>query len=188
MTSFKLAVVAALSSFAVSAFALSPMQDSDLSAVSGQDGVSIAANLNIDVGSFVYTDTANGAQQGGAAGSIHFNGIEIRGAIAAEIDIISAAGAKGILQAAGATGTDTFTTAFLPTGDVVRIALPDVALVAGAAGVSKATAVVGADRKTNNLYIGVKSIEMGNAVGKSFGAFAVNDIKMQGTSMLIWAH
>ena len=79
MTSFKLAVVAALSSFAVSAFALSPMQDSDLSAVSGQDGVTIGANLNIDVGSFVYAEDG---------GSIAFNGIEIRGAIAVEIDII----------------------------------------------------------------------------------------------------
>ena len=45
MKSVKLAVIAALSSFAVSAFALSPMQDADLSAVSGQDGVTIGANL-----------------------------------------------------------------------------------------------------------------------------------------------
>ena len=181
MKSVKLAVIAALSSFAVSAFALSPMQDSDLSAVSGQDGVTIGANLNIDVGSFVYTDTD------AAGGSIAFKGIEIRGAIAVEIDIINNAVAKGTLQAVGVTGTDSATTAFLPAGDVVRIALPDVAVAGAAAGLSKATTVAGAARTTNNLYFGVARMEMGNSI-KSFGAMAVNDIKMQGTTALIWAH
>ena len=181
MKSVKLAVIAALSSFAVSAFAISPMQDSELSAVSGQDGVTIGANLNIDVGSFVYTDTD------ATGGSIAFKGIEIRGAMAVEIDIISNTVAKATLQAVGVTGTDSATAAFLPAGDVVRISLPDVAVTTAAAGLSKATAVVGANRATNNLYFGVARIEMGNST-KSFGAIAVNDIKMQGTTALIWAH
>ena len=179
MKSVKLAVIAALSSFAVSAFALSPMQDSDLSAVSGQDGVTIAANLNIDVGSFVYSDTD------AAGGSIAFKGIEIRGAIAVEIDIVNNATAKGILALAGVNGTDTATTNFLPAGDVVKIALPDVAV--GTSTLSKPTAVTGAARTTNNLYFGVARMEMGNST-KSFGAIAMNDIKMQGTTALIWAH
>jgi hypothetical protein len=181
MKSVKLAVIAALSSFAVSAFALSPMQDSDLSAVSGQDGVTIGANLNIDVGSFVYTDTD------AAGGSIAFKGIEIRGAIAVEIDIINNATAKGTLAAVGVGGSDAATTAFLPAGDVVRIALPDVAVGTAVAGLSKATAVAGAARTSNNLYFGVARMEMGNST-KSFGAIAMNDIKMQGTTALIWAH
>lgn len=181
MKSVKLAVIAALSSFAVSAFALSPMQDSDLSAVSGQDGVTIGANLNIDVGSFVYTDTD------ATGGSIAFKGIEIRGAIAVEIDIINNAVAKATLQAVGVAGTDTATTNFLPAGDVVRIALPDVAVTTAAAGLSKAVTTPGANRATNNLYFGVGSMTMGNST-KSFGAIAMNDIKMQGTTALIWAH
>ena len=181
MKSVKLAVIAALSSFAVSAFALSPMQDSDLSAVSGQDGVTIGANLNIDIGSFVYTDTD------AAGGKVSFNNIQIRGAMAVEIDIINNATAKGTLAAVGVAGTDSATTAFLPAGDVVRIALPDVAVTNAAAGLSKAVTVAGAARTSNNLFVGVKSIEMGGST-KSFGAFAMNDIKMQGTTALIWAH
>ncbi|MBK8382803.1 MAG: hypothetical protein IPL16_13140 [Ignavibacteria bacterium] len=181
MKSVKLAVIAALSSFAVSAFALSPMQDSDLSAVSGQDGVTIGANLNIDMGSFVYTDTD------ATGGKVSFNNIQIRGAIAVEIDIINNTVAKGTLAAVGVAGTDSATTAFLPAGDVVRIALPDVAVTTAAAGLSKAVTVSGANRTSNNLFVGVQSITMGNST-KSFGAFAMNDIKMQGTTALIWAH
>lgn len=180
MKSVKLAVIAALSSFAVSAFALSPMQDSDLSAVSGQDGVTIAANLNINMGSFVYTDTDT------AGGSIAFKDIEIRGAVAAEIDIVNNAVAKGTLGAAG-VDVATASAAFLPEGDVVRIALPDVAIGASVAGVSHAVTTRGAARTTNNLYIGVDKMVLGNST-KSFGAMAMNDIKMQGTTVLIWAH
>ena len=183
MKSVKLAVIAALSSFAVSAFALSPMQDSDLSAVSGQDGVTIGANLNIDVGSFVYTDTD------ATGGKISFNNISIRGAIAVEIDIINNATAKATLAAVGVAGTDTATTNFLPAGDVVRIALPDVAITGATAlgTLSKAVTTPGANRTTNNLYFGVASMTMGNST-KSFGAIAMNDIKMQGTTALICAH
>ena len=182
MKSVKLAVIAALSSFAVSAFALAPMQDSDLSAVSGQDGVTIGANLKIDIGSFVYTDTGSGG------GSISFNNINVRGAIAVEIDIINNATAKGTLAAVGVAGTDAATTAFLPKGDVVRIALPDVAVTTGAAVPAlNAGLGAGANRTSNNLYVGVQSITMGNSTA-SFGAFAMNDIKMQGTTALIWAH
>ncbi len=181
MKSVKLAVIAALSSFAVSAFALSPMHDSDLSAVSGQEGVTIGANLNIDVGSFVYTDTD------ATGGKISFNNISIRGAIAVEIDIINNATAKATLAAVGVNGSDAATTAFLPAGDVVKIALPDVAVGTAVAGLSKTTTVAGTNRATNNLYFGVGSITMGNST-KSFGAIAMNDIKMQGTTALIWAH
>ena len=190
MKSVKLAVIAALSSFAVSAFALSPMQDADLSAVSGQDGVTIGANLNIDMGSFVYTDTDGATGTPGldtAAGSVAFKDIQIRGAIAVEIDIISNSAAKLTLAAVGVAGSDAATTAFLPAGDVVRIALPDVAVGNAAPGKSHAVTVAGAARTTNNLFVGVNRIEMGNST-KSFGAFAMNDIKMQGTTARIWAH
>src|SRR6476661_4182410 len=92
----QLAVVAALSSIASYASALTPIADSDLSKVSGRDGVSIAADLHVNIGEFKYTDTGTGG------GSVSFNNISITGAIAATIDIIDNATFK--TEVAGWTG------------------------------------------------------------------------------------
>ena len=49
MQAFKLSFVAlALAAASASSFAMSSIEDTDLSAVSGQDGVSIGADLNIN--------------------------------------------------------------------------------------------------------------------------------------------
>jgi hypothetical protein len=90
----KTAIAAALSSFAMGASAMDQIQDTDLSQVTGQDGVSIAANLNVNVGSFVYTtnNTAtviNGGTGTGGAGSIGFNNISFTGVFAMTLDILS---------------------------------------------------------------------------------------------------
>ena len=174
MKSIKLAVIAALSSFAVSAFALAPMQDSDLSAVSGQDGVSIAANLKIDIGAFTYTDTDS------AGGSIAFNDIKIRGVVGVTIDIVNATTFATAMTGLGVNTAQAGTTGFYTGGDVVQIALPDVAV----AGTPNADI---AGRTTNNLAFSVGSVKMSNST-KSFGSFAMTDIKMQGTTAFIWAH
>jgi hypothetical protein len=170
----QLAVVAALSSIASYASALTPIADSDLSKVSGRDGVSIAADLHINIGSFVYTDT------GAGGGSVSFNNIGISGALAATIDIMDnaswraeALGPTGKLGVIG--GADALT--FAPPGDVVRIAIPHIDTV-------------------NKLNMSVGSITMGGAkdtngnavTGPSYGSFALNDIKLQGTTVYIWAH
>ena len=142
----------------------------------------------------VYTDTD------AAGGSIAFKGIEIRGAIAVEIDIIKNQDAMDTLGAIGVTNAATvkadvshgILNDFAPAGDVVRIALPDVTvgsavIVASHTLNNKALTASGATRSTNNLYFGVDSIKMGGS-SKSFGSFAMTDIKMQGTTALIWAH
>lgn len=176
----RVAVVAALSSIASHAAALTPIADRDLAAVSGRDGVSIAADLHVHIGSFVYTDTD------AAGGSVHFNNIRIAGALAATIDIVDNATfvseARGI-HADGSTNTATTLgwippqtapgaspglLAFAPTGDVVRIAIPNI--------------------DTNkNLSVSVDAIKMGNS-NASFGSVAANDIRLQGTTVYIWAH
>jgi hypothetical protein len=165
----KLALVAALSSIAGYASALTPIADTDLSKVAGQDGVSIAADLHINIGSFVYTDTdTNG-------GSVSFNGINIKGSFAATLDIINNATFLGEVTAAnpnstlGVTG-GTGLAAFTPVGDVVKIAIPEVTTTAA-----------------HGLSMSVDSIKMGNSAA-SYGSFAMNDIKLQGTTVYIWAH
>ena len=56
----------------------------------------------------------------------------------------------------------------MPQGDVVKIAIPKI--------------------DTNkNLSFSVDSIKMGNS-NASFGSVAANDIKLQGTTVYIWAH
>jgi hypothetical protein len=148
--------------------------------VSGRDGVSIAADLHVNIGSFVYTDTDT------TGGSVSFNNIKISGAIAATIDIVNNATFQGEVSAYNADGSVNANTtlgvisplavpgasaglaAFQPTGDVVKIAIPQVDTV-------------------KNLSMSVDSIKMGNSTA-SYGSFAVNDIKLQGTTVYIWAH
>lgn len=192
----KLALVAAISSFALGASAMTAMQDSDLSQVSGQDGVSIAADLHVNIGSFVYTDTD------ATGGSVSFNNIGINGTIAATLDIINnatfmtaATGGASVLGVAGAADATAGTMtagqlalmggqaaavgAFVPVGDVVQIAIPKIAVAAG-----------------HELNVTVAGIKMGTTVaagnpmvwGPSYGSFAMNDIKLQGTTAYIWAH
>ncbi len=164
----KLALGAALSSIASYASALTPIADTDLSKVSGQDGVSIAADLHINIGNFTYTDTDT------TGGSVSFNNIGINGSIAATLDIInnatfqteaSAANPNSTLAVTGGSGL----AAFLPTGDVVKIAIPKVTT-------------------SNGLSMTVGSITMGGGSTASFGSMAMNDIKLQGTTVYIWAH
>jgi hypothetical protein len=165
------AVAIALSTLALSASAMTPIKDAELSAVTGQDGVSIGANLNVNVGSFVYTDTdAVDPATGLGGGSVSFNGIKVNGLIAATIDILSK---NSFLQAAGAAGVTNPGTFYNPAtgGDVVQIAIPaDVQVAAG-----------------KLLNISVDSIKMGNS-NASYGSMAMNQVDLRGTTVWIWAH
>ena len=180
----KTVIAAALSALALSASAMTPIQDADLSQVTGQDGVSIAADLHISIGSFVYTDTD------ATGGSVSFNNIKISGSIAATLDIINNAtflaaavnsptSTLGIAAAPAdfnastaylAPGQAAAVAAFQPAGDVVQIAIPKIAIATG-----------------HELNASVGSIKMGNS-NASYGSFAMNNIMLQGTNVYIWAH
>ena len=167
MKFFKLATAAALVAASLSASAMTTIADDELSTVAGQDGVSIGANLNINIGSFQYTDTdANG-------GTVSFNNISIKGLMHMDVDIINAATFNGILTSVGATLTD-----YDGTSDVVQFAFPNDTLAS--------TAVLPS--------IKVGSITLGhagnNAAGTttSFGSIAINQLDLRGTTVWMWAH
>jgi len=159
----KTLVAAALATLALSASAMTPIQDTELSAVSGQDGVSIAADLHVNIGSFVYKDTD------ATGGSVSFNNIAISGVIAASIDIVNATTFATSMVGLGVNTTQAVASGFYNgTSDVVAIAIPDVA--AG-----------------KYLTMSVDSIKMGNSTA-SFGSMALNSVDMRGTKVWIWAH
>lgn len=170
----KLALVAALSCVASYASALTPIADSDLSKVAGQDGVSIAADLHINIGSFTYTNTSDNNA------NVSFKNIGINGTIAATLDVISGATFQGDVfgstlgviapTAATAATQGAALGAFYAGGDVVKIAVPKIAVASA-----------------NALNMTVGAIQMGGS-SASFGAMAMNDIKLQGTTVYIWAH
>ncbi|HZW23741.1 DUF6160 family protein [Noviherbaspirillum sp.] len=157
----KTAIAAVLSGLSMAASAMTPIADEGLSQVAGQDGVSIAASLSINIGSFVYTDTdANG-------GSISFNNIGVHGLIAGTLDIINQATFETIL----ANSFVTFPSTFYSGGDVVQMAVP--------AAITVPTAAL--------IDVTVQSIRMGNNTA-SFGSIAMNDIDLRGTTVWMWAH
>ncbi|GAB3419317.1 DUF6160 family protein [Massilia agilis] len=173
----KLALAAVVSSFTAYASAMTPIADKELSKVSGQDGVSIAADLHMNIGEFKYTNTTENA-------SVSFKNIGINGTFAMTLDVIN--GTSFLADAYGSTlGVIDPTTmgatpaaaaqgaalqAFYGGGDVVKIAIPKIAVAAA-----------------NGLNVSVGGISMGGS-NASFGAMAMNDIKLQGSSVYIWAH
>jgi len=203
----KLAIASALSSIAFAASAMTPIADTELSMVSGQDGVSIAANLNVNIGSFVY-GTKNGAEGGG---NVAFNNISITGVMAATLDILSAKSFYNV----GATVTGEAVTTLglvvpsaadqiavataIATSNFTTLTAAQVAEIPGLAALSAfypSTDVVRIAVPTLQtsklLNVSVASITMGTngtqGSNPSFGSFAMNNINLAGTTAYIWAH
>jgi hypothetical protein len=199
----KTAIAAALSSFAMGASAMDQIQDTDLSQVTGQDGVSIAANLNVSIASFVYS-TNNGlstvnSTTTGTSGSIGFNNISFTGVFAMTMDMLSQTNFAGTSTtvAGGAvssvlglnmpitTGGTANLTNFYSGGDVVQIAIPALS-TSHLLNFSVGSITMG----VNGVQAGAPGYSGGlfGGSGQSFGSIAMNSINLGGTSVFIWAH
>ncbi|MED5620500.1 DUF6160 family protein [Ideonella sp. BN130291] len=176
MKLFKLcAVAAALSAAALSASAMTSIQDEELSQVSGQDGVSIVADLNINIGSFTYGDSGN---------TVSFNNIGITGMIVNTIDVLSGAEFQSAASAAlashgvtapadiGAVLTATAAATGFTGGDVVQFAFPNVG---------------GVTARPATPTITVASVTTGHG-GASFGSFEIKNLDLQGTKVWMYGH
>lgn len=171
MKFFKMSAVAAmLASFAFSASALTPVNDEALSQVAGQDGVSIVADLHVNIGSFTYSDSG---------ATVSMNGINVNGVLAATIDVITGGdfqtAAVGALVGTGLTVAEASAalTSAAPllgfTGqDVIQIGIP---VVAGA----------------NGLNVSVASMTTGNG-GASMGGIALSKLDLGGTKVWMFGH
>ena len=179
MNAFKFSAVALALVASFSASAMTSIQDADLAQVSGQEGVSIVADLNVNIGSFTYTD--DGA-------SVSFNNIDIKGMMIATIDVLQAAvfqptvvgavmaqGGLSAADAAAVVGAAATATGY--TGqDVVQFAFP----VVGAGAVS-------ANARLATPTITVASMTTGHG-GASMGGIQIKNLDLQGTRVWMYGH
>jgi hypothetical protein len=189
MNMLKITAAAALAAASLSASAMTSIADDQLSAISGQDGVSIAADLNINIGSFKYTDTDS------TGGSVSFNNITVRGLMDMTIDVLNSTAFAGAVAqsiadngggAAGSAGNTLILAGvaqalgYNPTpgagADVVQFAFP-AAVGTGAAAAAHAV--------TPTITVG--SITTGNG-GASFGSFTITNLDLQGTKVWMFGH
>lgn len=179
MNAFKFSAVALALAASFSASAMTSIQDADLAQVSGQEGVSIVADLNMNIGSFTYTD--DGA-------SVSFANIGIKGMMIATIDVLTAGvfqtavtgsvmAQSGLAAADAAAVVGAAATATGFTGqDVVQFAFPMVG-----------SGAVSANARLATPTITVASITTGHG-GASFGGIQIKNLDMQGTKVWMYGH
>jgi hypothetical protein len=174
MNMLKLTAAAALVAASLSASAMTTINDEELSTVSGQDGVSIAADLNVNIGAFTYTDSGS---------SVSFNNISVKGLMAMTIDVIGGAEFSGdivggIIAHGGAADVATAT----PVAGAMALAL---GYTAGSDVVQFAGAEAAAHLTTPTIT--VDSISTGHG-GKSFGGITITNLDLQGTKVWMFGH
>lgn len=155
---------------------MSSVSDADLHLVFAKDGVTMAPDLNIVVGSFVYLDfdTSGGAQSG--------KDVTLRGQYFQKIDTLSsgdfAERVKAVVMGHGlsATVASTQVDAWVASGaydmaaDVTQIAFPD-------AGIDS--------RLSPTIHIG--AVTSGNS-SRSMGSMQLKNFDLQGTNTWSWRH
>ena len=185
MKSFKLSAVAALlASFTFAASAMTPVNDEALSQVSGQDGVSIVADLQVNIGSFTYTDSTN---------TFAMNDIGISGVIAATIDVLDAATFKGVPTAANPAGTN-LAGALLSSGvDAANLGqvMHDAATALGYVDQDVIAIAIPKVDNTTGLDITVASMTTGRGAAgttNSMGGISLANLNLGGTKVWMFGH
>ena len=201
MKFFKLATAAALVAASLSASAMTSINDEQMSTVSGQDGVSIVADLNMNIGSFQYTDTD------ATGGSVSFDSIQVKGIMTMTIDILNAgaftSAIVGSIAADSGLSVAASTVLAQDVGakmgydfksDVVQFAFPSATDAASAHKVTPSitisairmgsTAITGQDATTGAPIYGTHTDDQ----GASFGSIAIKNLDLQGTKVWLFAH
>lgn len=185
MNAFKFSAVALALAASFSASAMTSIADAELSQVSGQDGVSIVADLNINIGSFTYTDN-NGTTAAPALASVSFNNIDIKGMMIMTIDVLTnanfVAGLQGSLAAQGAASAS--------IGNIIAGAANALGYVSGSDVVQFAFPVVTGAQLAARVVtptITVASMTTGNG-GASMGGIQIKNLDLQGTKVWMFGH
>ncbi|MDE2593805.1 MAG: hypothetical protein KGL57_06170 [Burkholderiales bacterium] len=165
-----------MGTFATQGHAMSSVSDADLHQVFAKDGVTIASELNIKLGSFTYldSDTPGGAQSG--------KDVTLRGQYLQRIDTLSsldfADRMKTVMMGHGASASvasnqmDAWVAAgtYDMAAEVTQIAFPDAGLDS---------------RLAPTIHIG--AVTSGNS-SRSMGAVQLKNYDLQGTSTWSWRH
>ncbi len=162
MKSIKKTLAAAfLSALSMSAFAMTPVGDDELSQVTGRNGVSFVSLVNASVGTFSFTDTDPDG------GSIKFGGLGAFGLVGGAIDIINQSTFESNMNQYGVQLPESF----YKGGDVIQMAFPkDIVMP---------TAML--------MDVWANSMRMGGNLA-SFGKVQMTDVDLRGTTVWVWKH
>jgi len=175
----KLKQITAALSLTAAVFSASAMQaidDAELSQMTGQDGISIVADLKLNLGALKYIDSTKSS-------SFNLNNISATGLIAATVDIVTGTmyetGLSAALTTRGITTANApavissinTSTGYVAASDVLQLAFPVMPATANGA----------------LLNVTVASMSTGSA-GASMGGFSITDINMGGSKVWIYGH
>jgi hypothetical protein len=179
VTTMKLKQITAALSLIAAAFSVSAMQpiaDAELSQMTGRDGISIIADLKLNLGALKYIDSTKSS-------SFNLNNVTATGLIATTVDILTGAmystGLSDALTARGITAANApavissinASTGYVAASDVLQLAFP----------------AMPATAKGALLNVTVASMSTGNG-GASMGGISITDINMGGSKVWIYGH